>query len=199
MHNFYRFAARTYMRRQQVCEGRMPLSKINAVAASIVLCAATAAFGDDNPLPRANETIAEYGEVEGWTVFSNKTRRNCYISRVFDSGAVQMGVTSDPHIGYLGVFTKKDIGIRNGKQSEIFVSIGGTLYGGVSTGLKGDVQGGYSGGYILTDSPEFKQAVAKQYDMIVFPETVGAFAVDLKGTYKAMEMGRECFKKQQAG
>lgn len=177
----------------------MHLFKMHTVAASIAVLAATAALADDNPLPRANEDIVEYGAVEGWTVFANKTRRNCYISRVFGSGAVQMGVTSDPQIGYLGVFTKEDIGIRNGKKSEIFVSIGGTLYGGVSTGLKGDVQGGYSGGYILTNSPEFKTAVAKQYDMIVFPETVGAFGVDLKGTYKAMDMGRECFKKQQAG
>jgi hypothetical protein len=170
---------------------------MHAAAAAIAVLAAAAAIADDNPLPRANEDIVRYGEVEGWTVYANNTRRNCYIARVFGSGAVQMGVTSDPHIGYLGVFTKEDIGIRNGRQSEIFVSIGGTLYGGISTGLKGDVQGGYSGGYILTNSPEFKRAVAKQYEMVVFPETVGAFTVDLTGTYKAMDMGRECFRKQQ--
>ena len=166
-------------------------------AMAIGLFAATAAFADDNPLPKANEVIAKYGEVEGWTAFSNKTRKNCYISRVFGSGAVQMGVTADPHIGYLGVFTKEDIGIRNGKQSEIFVSIAGKLYGGVATGMKGDIQGGYTGGYILTDNADFKLAVAKQYEMIVFPQTKGAFVVDLTGTYKAMEMGRKCYKEQQ--
>lgn len=172
--------------------------KAFAAAASVALFSSTMAYADDNPLPKANEEIAKYGEVEGWTVFSNKTRKNCYISRVFGSGAVQMGVTSDPNIGYLGVFTKEKIGIKNGKESGIFVSIGGTLYGGVATGLKGDVQGGYQGGYILTDSADFKTAVAKQYEMIVFPQTKGAFTVDLTGTYKAMQMGRECYKKQQA-
>ncbi len=111
---------------------------------------------------------------------------------------VRMGVTADPDIGYLGVFTKEDVGIRNGRESEIFVSIAGTLYGGVATGMKGDIQGGYTGGYILTDNPDFKQAIAKQYEMIVFPETKGAFVVDLTGTYKAMELGRKCFKEQQA-
>lgn len=30
--------------------------------------------------------------------------------------------------------------------------------------------------------------------MIVFPETKGAFVVDLKGTYKAMAMARKCLK-----
>lgn len=167
-------------------------------ATSVALFASTAAYAD-NPLPKANEDIAKFGEVEGWEVFSNKTRKNCYVARVFGSGAVQMGVTSDPTIGYLGVFTKEDIGIRNDRESEIFVSIAGVLYEGVATGLKGDVQGGYSGGYILTDNPEFKLALAKQYEMIVFPETVGAFTVDLTGTYKAMAMGRECYKKQNGG
>jgi hypothetical protein len=44
----------------------------------------------------------------------------------------------------------------------------------------------------LTDDPNFKRDVAKQYEMIVFPQTVGAFVVDLKGTFKAMAMGRKC-------
>ena len=114
--------------------------KTQLAATSIALLAATAAFADNNPLPKADEDISKYGEVEGWTAFANKTRKNCYISRVFGTGAVQMGVTADPAIGYLGVFTKEDVGIRNGRESEIFVSIAGKLYGGVATGMKGDIQ-----------------------------------------------------------
>ena len=58
----------------------------------------------------------------------------------------------------------------------------------------GELKGGYSGGYILTDDPNFKRDVAKQYEMIVFPETQGTFVVDLKGTFKAMAAGRKCLK-----
>ena len=103
-----------------------------------------------------------------------------------------MGVTANQEVGYLGVFTKVDIGLQNGTTSDIFVSIAGHLYKGVATSTSGELKGGYSGGYILTDDPNFKRDVAKQYEMIVFPETKGTFVVDLKGTYKAMAMGRKC-------
>ena len=165
-------------------------------ATSVAFIASTAVFAD-NPLPKDNENIVRYGQAEGWTVYANNTRRNCYIARVDGPNAVQMGITADRDIGYLGVFTKNKTAIRNDSKTEIFVSIGDKIYAGVATGMKGKIQGGFSGGYFLADSPEFKQALAKQYTMTVFPETDGAFIVDLKGTYKAMEMGRKCIDEQK--
>lgn len=165
---------------------------ITGVALAALL-AATTAYAD-NPLPKENENIERYGKVEGWTAFANKTRRNCYISRVDGPNAVQMGVTANQDVAYLGVFTKNRIDVKNNKKNEIFVAIDGTLYAGVATQLKGHIQGGYSGGYFLVDSPEFKRDLAKKYEMIVFPDTKGAFVVDLKGTYKAMDLGRKCLK-----
>jgi hypothetical protein len=102
-----------------------------------------------------------------------------------------MGVAADHSVGYLGVFTQVDIGIQNGIK-EIFVDIDGHLYAGVATTTTGQLKGGYSGGYIMTDNPDFKRDVAKKYTMTVFPQTAGAFVVDLKGTYKAMAAGRKC-------
>ena len=164
-------------------------------ATSVALSSAMAAYAE-SPLPKASDVLVRYGDdIEGWTVYANQTRGDCLIVR--DSigpdaaGAVQMGVTpNDREVGYLGVFTKKDIGIKPGTESPIFVSIDGKLYGGVVTSA--DAKGGYSGGYILTDDPNFKRDVAKKYTMVVFPETIGAFEVDLKGTFKAMAMGRKC-------
>ena len=106
-----------------------------------------------------------------------------------------MGVTANQEVGYLGVFTKEDIGLQNGNKSDIFVSIDGRRFKGVATSTSGELKGGYSGGYILTDDPKFKRAVAKRYKMTVFPKTKGTFVVDLKGTYKAMAMGRKCLGK----
>ena len=163
-------------------------------ATSVALSSAMAAYAE-SPLPKASDVLVRYGDdIEGWTVYANQTRGDCLIVR--DSigpdaaGAVQMGVTSNQEVGYLGVFTKKDIGIKPGTESPIFVSIDGKLYGGEVTSA--DAKGGYSGGYILTDDPNFKRDVAKKYTMVVFPETIGAFEVDLKGTFKAMAMGRKC-------
>lgn len=166
-----------------------------AAVASVAFFSASLAFAD-NPLPKDNEKIEKYGNVEGWQVFANKTRGNCYIARVEGSGAVQMGVTRDKSVGYLGVFTKEDIKIKDGAQSGVAVSIDGNLYVGIATGISGKVQGGYVGGYILADNADFKRDLAKKYKMIVFPKTKAAFEVDLKGTYKAMEMGRKCLGEQ---
>jgi hypothetical protein len=161
-------------------------------ATSAALSSVMAAYAQ-SPLPKASDVLVRYGDdVEGWTVYENQTRGDCLIVRSDGPSSVQMGVTANEEIGYLGVFTKEDIGLKNGSNSEIFVSIGGHLYGGVATSTSGELKGGYSGGYILTDNPDFKRDVAKKYEMIVFPETKGAFVVDLKGTYKAMAMGRKC-------
>jgi hypothetical protein len=165
-------------------------------ATSVGLSSAMAAYAQDqNPLPKASDVLVRYGnDVEGWTVYANQTRGDCLIVHSDGPSSVQMGVTANQEVGYLGVFTKEDIGLQNGTKSDIFVSIGGRLYSGVATSMSGDLKGGYSGGYILTDDPNFKRDVAKQYEMIVFPETKGTFVVDLKGTFKAMAAGRKCLK-----
>ncbi|MBL8578687.1 MAG: hypothetical protein JNK47_15795 [Mesorhizobium sp.] len=171
---------------------------LNLVAALSlsVSCATTAFAQQDNPLPLATDQLVRYGpDIEGWTVYANKTRGDCLIVSSFGPGSVQMGVAADQSVGYLGVFTTLDIGIQNG-ANEIFVEIGGKLYAGVVTTTTGQLKGGYSGGYILTDDPAFKRAVAKQYTMTVFPQTAGAFVVDLTGTYKAMAAGKKCLAEQ---
>ena len=170
-------------------------------ATSVAVSCATAVYAQQqNPLPLSTDNLVRYGpDIEGWTVYANKTRGDCLIVSSFGPGSVQMGVEPADHaIGYLGVFTTLDIGIQNG-ASEIFVEIGGKLYAGVVTTTEGQLKGGYSGGYILTDDPGFKRAVAKQYTMTVFPQTAGAFVVDLTGTYKAMAAGRKCLAEQTPG
>ena len=166
-------------------------------ATSVALSAATAAYAQNqNPLPKATDVLVRYGDdVEGWTVYANQTRGDCLIVRQDGPSAVQMGVTANQEVGYLGVFTKEDIGLQNGNTSDIFVSIDGQLFKGVATSTSGELKGGYSGGYILTDDPKFKRAVAKRYKMTVFPETKGTFVVDLEGTFKAMAAGRKCLGK----
>ncbi|WP_429813723.1 hypothetical protein [Ensifer sp. B1-9] len=173
----------------------MTLIAATAVAVSF----ATAVCAQQSPLPLASDTLIRYGDdIEGWTVYANKTRGDCLIVSSFGPGSVQMGVAADQSVGYLGVFTQVDIGVQNGLK-EIFVDIDGHLYNGVVTTTNGQLKGGYSGGYILTDNPDFKRDVAKKYTMTVFPQTAGAFVVDLRGTYKAMAAGRKCLAEQTPG
>ena len=165
-------------------------------AMSVALSSATAAYAQtQNPLPKASDVLVRYGDdVEGWTVYANQTRGDCLIVRSFGPSSVQMGVTANQDVGYLGVFTKEDIGLQNGTQSKVFISIDGRHYSGEATSTSGELTRGYSGGYILSDDPNLKRDLAKRYKMTVFPETKAAFVVDLKGTYKAMAAGRKCLK-----
>ena len=161
--------------------------------ASVALSFATAASAQ-NPVPDASDKLVQYGEVGGWTIYANQTRGDCLIVRSFGPSSVQMGVTANQDVGYLGVFTKEDIGLQNGTKSKVFISIDGRHYSGEATSTSGELTRGYSGGYILSDDPNLKRDLAKRYKMTVFPETKAAFVVDLKGTYKAMAAGRKCLK-----
>jgi hypothetical protein len=176
-------------------ERMMSMIKNILAAVTIGLLSTTIGYAE-NPLPKSTDKLVKYADVGDWTVYTNETSGHCLIVRNDGVSAVQMGVTADDtNVGYLGVFSTLDIGAADGAQSEIFVSIDGNLYSGVATEVSEHLKGGFSGGYILTDDPQFKSDIAKKYDMVVFPETAGAFLVDLEGTFKAMATGRECFKK----
>ncbi|MBY6081005.1 MULTISPECIES: hypothetical protein [Ruegeria] len=143
------------------------------------------------------DTFERYGEVEGWKVFVDKDKKSCLIEAVDDAeNVVQMGLTEDRSVGYVGVFTKAETDIKRGDKEAVAILLGDNLYVGEATGMKGNITKGYSGGYVLSDDPQFADDLAKQKVMAVFPEKSFGFTVDLTGTYKAMEMARECNEKQ---
>ena len=50
---------------------------------------------------------------------------------------------------------------------------------------------GYTGGYVLTDNPDFVEDIMRQYTMVIFPEKQYPFTVDLEGTFRGIEMVRK--------
>lgn len=168
--------------------GDTELKRILILGAAIGMLAATTASAD---------TYERYGEVEGWKVFIDNERKSCLIEAIDDAeNVVQMGLTEDRGVGYVGVFTKAKTSIKRGEKEAVAILLGDNLYLGEATGMKGNITKGYSGGYVLSDDPQFAEDIAKKQVMIVFPEKEFAFTVDLTGTYKAMEMARECNAKQ---
>jgi hypothetical protein len=162
-----------------------------ALAIAAATLAATTASAD---------TFLKYGEVEGWKVFIDQEKKSCLIEAVDDAeNVVQMGLTADRGVGYLGVFTKGETTIKKGETEAVAILIGDNIYVGEATGMRGNITKGYSGGYVLSDDPQFAKDIAQQYEMVVFPEKEYAFIVDLTGTKKAMEMARECNQKQVSG
>lgn len=173
----------------------MKFFKSLAMVAAVLSISATSAYAADAVLP-GNGTFTKFGETEGWTVFVDVERKSCLIERMdAESNVVQMGLTSDHKLGYLGVFSKTaDLGSA-GKE-DIFVDLDGVMYSAQATRMKKNITEGYTGGYILANNPQFAADLAKKYTMTVFPEKEQAFVVDLAGTYKAMELARSCNAEQ---
>jgi hypothetical protein len=141
----------------------------------------------------AADTFDKYGTVEGWTVFKNVTDSTCLMEKVDSAkNAVQMGFTKDTNFGYVGVFTMAETGIKRGDKNAVAILLGDEIYTGEATGMRGNVTSGYTGGYVRTNNPNFVDDIMGQYTMVVFPEKEYAFTVDLKGTFKGIEMVRKC-------
>ncbi len=173
---------------RQFVNGDKQLKRILTLGAALGLLGSTAAFAD---------TYERYGEVEGWKVFIDNEKKSCLIEAIDDAeNVVQMGLTADRGVGYVGVFTKAETDIKRGEKEAVAILLGDQIYLGEATGMKGNITKGYSGGYVLSDNPAFAEGLAKEKVMVVFPEKDFAFTVDLTGTYKAMEMAAECNAKQ---
>ena len=139
---------------QNLYIGDKQLKRFLTLGAAVGLLTATAAWAD---------TFERYGEVEGWKVFIDNEKKSCLIEAVDDAeNVVQMGLTEDRGVGYVGVFTKADTDIKRGETQEVAILIGDNIYLGEATGMKGNITKGYSGGYVLSDNPQFADDLAKK-------------------------------------
>lgn len=163
-------------------------------ALSLALTAGTALAG----AAAADEPkFSGYGAVEGWNIFVDHEKKTCLIEKKDDlENVVQMGLTEDRSVAYIGIFTKAETDIKKGETDAIAILLGENLYLGEATGMRGNITKGYSGGYILTDNPQVIEDVAKEKLMVVFPETSYTFAVNLDGTFKAIEAAKKCNEEQ---
>jgi hypothetical protein len=157
-----------------------------------VTAIATLAQADMDVLPSENTVFTPYGTVEGWNIFVNEDRKTCMIESVdANENVVQMGLTADRGVGYLGVFTKGEIGVAPGEEA-VAVLIGENLYMGTARTLATSLRDGYTGGYVVSDDPQFVEDIMQQYTMVVLPESEFSFVINLDGTMKAIEAAREC-------
>lgn len=165
-----------------------------AGALTFFFVAGSAAFASDlsDVLPARGDSLSLYKEVGEWTVHADASRGSCLIERSDAEGNVmQMGLTKDQSTAYVGVFTKADISIKPNQPIEIAVD--GVVFVGESFGIRsGQVSGNYSGGYVLSNDPDFVTAIAEGRKLVAFPEKTGLFVVDLTGTKRAIDEARKC-------
>ena len=170
----------------------MTFTRMVATAGAALSLSVGAALASDGVLPSSDSVFTKWGETEGWTIYQDKTRQSCLAERVDDVGNVlQMGLTADHALGYIGVFTQADIGLSGGKE-KLLIAIDGDLYEGEAQQKSKHLSDGYTGGYVVSNDPDFVTDVMKKYEMVVMPEHEGAFVISLEGTLKAVEESRKC-------
>jgi hypothetical protein len=164
--------------------------RIYLAACATAAFAATAGWAADDVLPAADAEFEKWGEESGWNIYVDKSRNACLIERVDENAnVVQMGLTADKELGYVGVFTQADIEFEDDK---VHLLLDEKPYVGDAYLAPGNLAEGYKGGYILANNPDFVEDVQRRYNMIVMPENSNSFEVSLDGTLKAIDKAREC-------
>lgn len=168
------------------------------LVSGLALCAAlaTPAFASDTSypeaevLPEASDVVENYRKAGDWAIFANLTRKTCYMERTDDAGgAVQMGLTKSGDYGYIGMFIKGaevEEGVR-----DIALSVNGNVYVGEGTAAT-HLEGGYQGGYVLSNNPDLRRDLEKADEMYAFPDAPYMVTVDLEGARNAIYEVRKC-------
>ncbi|MEM9105371.1 MAG: hypothetical protein AAGC96_06910 [Pseudomonadota bacterium] len=167
-----------------------------SVALTLALGSLAHAVEMSDIVPAFDDELETYKKVGEWTVLANKTRGDCLIERSDDLGnAMQMGLVKGGSAVYLGVFTKQPADIE--PNTPIQIAVDGQVYAGEAYGAKsGTLEGDYKGGYVLSQDPEFVNAIAQGRELVAFPEKKGVFIVDLTGTKRAIDEARACLQAQ---
>lgn len=133
------------------------------------------------------------GEVEGWSIYADHERKACLAERLDENGnVVQMGLTTDQGVGYIGVFTQQDVGLSEGEH-DISIMVNGNQYFGKSHVIKRDLRDGYQGGYLQVTNLQFVSDVQNGDKLLAFPTDTGnGVEINLHGSMKAIDAAVAC-------
>lgn len=160
-----------------------------AIAALVISGSAALAEG---PVPESSDALSVFSKNGEWTIYADSSRNTCLAERVDPAGNVmQMGVMPNQTQGYVGVFTKAPINVQ--PKQPIEIAVDGTVFEGEARGLVSlGLSKEYKGGYVVSNNPDFVNAIANGRELIAFPEVQGAFIIDLTGTKRAIEQIQKC-------
>lgn len=163
---------------------------LNIVCAGLALAVAAPAFvapaaaeSPQDVLPLTSDTLEKARTWDKWTITRNLTRGHCIGTKNDDSGTLQMGVTADETMGYVGVFVPGEIpeGVK-----ELVIKVGEETFTGTSSGPVGNLGSDLNGGYVLANNQNFRKAIESNDTMVVYPDTAGAVQLNIKGASAAI-------------
>ncbi|MBC7131476.1 MAG: hypothetical protein H5U16_00030 [Roseovarius sp.] len=138
-------------------------------------------------LPLVTDDIEQFRSWENWTILRNNTRGHCFGTKSSDRAILQMGVTGDGEMGYVGVFVK-DEGIPRGDErpENVAILLGERAFVGGIAELVQAPSAGWFGGYVLSGDRDFRRAIEANDVMVVFPDTPYVVMADIRGANNAI-------------
>lgn len=130
-------------------------------------------------LPLSTDDIVEYRDWNKWAILQNNTRGHCLGTKSDESGVIQLGMTADESMGYLGVFIKEDV--VAGETNEIVIQVGDQIFTGETSGPVGNLAGGWHGGYVLANNQNFRRALEKNDTLTAYPDQPYSVTLNIKG------------------
>ena len=141
------------------------------------------------------QVFEKFGEEQGWSIFLNTETGGCFMERPSTDGfVVQAGVSeAGAGFGYLALYTEAALDVDPGATRPVLVDLDGEQF--VGTAMENKV-GIYSGGYVVSDDPEFFKEFAQRQKMTIYPLDADAIEIDLAGTSAAMDATLACQTQQ---
>lgn len=172
---------------------KLTLTK-TAIAAATALSTLATATQVQAQAQEPARTVAPYITVEGWDIYAPEGRLDCMMERVVDNGYfVRMGkIKETQKFGYVAVYTQ-DESLKiygNVVGDEVVFDLDGKRFRGQTT--QGLLEGGWRGGSVKANNPDFGEALAKAHVLTLNPEGDNPIEISLDGTFKAIEETRAC-------
>lgn len=161
-----------------------------AILAAPVLTTPAAAQSAQDVLPLTTDEISKFRTWDKWQILRNETRGHCLGTKSDESGVLQMGVTADETMGYVGVFVKPDV--EPGESNAIVISVGDETFTGETSGPVGGLGDGWHGGYVLANNQNFRKAIESNDTMTAFPDQPWAVQLNIKGANNAIYEIAKC-------
>jgi len=157
---------------------------LTAMTALPVLATPAMAQSAQEVLPLSTDDVVEERSWKKWTILRNNTRGHCFGTKSDASGVLQMGVTADETMGYVGVFVKADV--PEGETNNVRILLGDQTFVGEASGPVQHLGDGWHGGYVLANNKDFRRAIEANDVMTVFPDMPYAAVIDIKGANNAI-------------
>ena len=143
----------------------------------------------------AHAQVTEYGSESGWDIMVNQEMGpGCFVMHTTPEGLqIQMGINrakAEPE-GYVALYTQAPADVKANENIQVTFDVDGDKFSGDFKGQQ--YQGGWRGAYVRVNNPDFVYDLAKKYKLtITANDGRPPIVIDLKGTFRAFEVLREC-------